>query len=148
MNQIPHTLPFLLWRGWQMKENTSLGMNRCFPAHQDGVARLHSACVLPSPYCRSYSWSSCSERWGRNPCLSPGIDLMSTTGHVLILSPRSEIISAVPGSLCSAVFVQQQFPCPPRAATASVSFAGLLGWMQCAAGHLTPIYQILSKHLL
>lgn len=31
-----------------MKENISLGMNGCFPADQDGVTRLHSACVVPA----------------------------------------------------------------------------------------------------
>lgn len=62
MHEIPHTLPFLSWRGGQMKKNISLGMNGCFPADQEGVARLPSACVVPSLYCRSYSWSSCSER--------------------------------------------------------------------------------------
>lgn len=96
------------------------------------------------PVLQKLFWSSCSERWGRDPCLSPGIDLLSATG--LILSPRSEILSQPASAvqyLCS-----NSSSVPPGLLQLQCLLAGLLGWMQCAAGHPAPTYQILSKHLL
>lgn len=82
-------------------KKTPLEMSRCFSADQDGAARLCSTCTwYPAHTAEAVYWSSCSERKGKDPCLSPGVDLQSSPVHALMLSPRSETLSIATACLC------------------------------------------------
>lgn len=82
-------------------------------------------CLAPTCTAETILWSSCSERWGWDPCLNPGAEQLSAQVHTIVLKSMSDTfcgpnqslqcracMAAIPSSSCGcySFSVIWQFP--------------------------------------